>query len=472
MNINNTKLKAKSKKITYQRGMSLIELMIAVTIGLIITAALGALFLGTYRTNQEMAKANSQIENGRFAMQLLQADIVHAGFWGGFAPQFDDLSFSTAPGDVPNAVPNPCLDYSTPWTADNVTNLIGIPVQAYATTPPAGAGCVTNLATNKKANTDLLVLRHAETCVPGETNCEADTAGKLYFQSTQCEAELSSSVKGATATTITLDDFSSTVDDFYVNRSIRIVSGTGAGQTRLISAYDGSTKIATLAPAPALPWTTPIPDAATSKYTFGFGYLLDTAGFGIFHKRNCTTVADKRKFISNIYYIRDYARTVGDGIPTLMISQFDLNGTTLAHQAAVPLIENIEGFKVLLGIDSISDNGTNIITNGDPTNLYTAAIKWLDDTNLISPVNRGDGIPDTFVSCTDAVPCTFEQLSHVVAVKVFVLARAETITPGYTDSKTYTLGSTTLGPFNDGFKRHVFSTTVRVNNVSGRRETP
>jgi len=475
MNIICKNLKAKPKNLSYQSGLSLIELMVAITIGLIITAALGALFLGINRTNQEMAKANSQIESGRFAMQLLQSDIVHAGYWSQFAPQFDDLSFPTAPGDVPNAMPDPCLNYTSPWTADNITNFIGIPVQVYGNTPPSGAGCVTNFATNRKANTDLLVVRHADTCVPGEANCEADTAGKLYFQASQCEQEISSKVKGATLTTITLDTFSSTVNDFYKDRSIRILTGPGAGQTRLISAYNGSTKVATLKPSPALPWTSPIP-TTDSTYTFGFGYLLDTAGFGIFHARNCTTVAEKHKFISNIYYIRDYARTVGDGIPTLMISQFDLNGTSLAHQAAVPLIENIESFKVMLGIDNISDNGTNIFNidpgSSPPAQYYTSEVQWLDEMNRTSPINRGDGIPDSFVSCTDAVPCTVEQLSNVVAVKIFVLARAETLTAGYTDTKTYTLGNTTLDPFNNGFKRHVFSTTVRVNNVSNRRETP
>jgi type IV pilus assembly protein PilW len=29
-----------------------------------------------------------------------------------------------------------------------------------------------------------------------------------------------------------------------------------------------------------------------------------------------------------------------------------------------------------------------------------------------------------------------------------------------------------MGPFNDSFKRHVFSTTVRLVNPAGRRETP
>jgi hypothetical protein len=29
-----------------------------------------------------------------------------------------------------------------------------------------------------------------------------------------------------------------------------------------------------------------------------------------------------------------------------------------------------------------------------------------------------------------------------------------------------------MGPFCDGYKRHLFSRTIRLNNVSMRRETP
>ncbi len=44
--------------------------------------------------------------------------------------------------------------------------------------------------------------------------------------------------------------------------------------------------------------------------------------------------------------------TADDGIPTLVRSEFDLADGTLAHQAAVPLIEGIEGFRVEFGIDN------------------------------------------------------------------------------------------------------------------------
>ncbi len=48
------------------------------------------------------------------------------------------------------------------------------------------------------------------------------------------------------ANTITLDALASLEDDFYTDNLITIVSGTGSGQTRTITAYDGTTKIATV----------------------------------------------------------------------------------------------------------------------------------------------------------------------------------------------------------------------------------
>lgn len=445
-----------------QCGFTLVELMIAVVLGMLIMAALTALFVNITRTNSEMAKTNSQIENGRFAMQLLGGDIAQGGYWGGYVPQFDDMTYyDIVPGDAPSAVPDPCLAYNPAnWTTAYKNNLVAISVQSYDSAP---AGCAVVAA--KKANTDVLLVRHAQTCVPGVGNCEADIAGSLYFQAPLCEDEISATVQAATATTVTLIPSASATNDFYKGSTIRIVSGTGAGQSRVISAYDGTTRVATLSAA----WTiTPVNPA--SKYAFGDGYVLDTTGFS-FRKRNCATVADKRKFISNIYYIRDYAMTAGDGIPTLVRSQFDLSGTTLAHQAAVPLIEGIEGFRVEFGIDSKGDVDP---ATGTPTVAdYAKAAVWADSLNRVTLRNRGDGTPDgAFVRCTTAAPCTADQLANVVAVKLYVLARNRDITKGHTDGKSYTLGATTLGPYNDNYKRHVFSTTVRLINASARRETP
>ena len=386
----------KSKKIlSNQLGFSLIELMVAITIGFIILAAITALFLNIDSSDKELTKTNNQIENGRFTVQILKSDIVHAGFWDTYVPQFDDFTYAGLPTDTPTAVPNPCIDTMFPTTAGMAANLIGINIQVYGDTPPSGILCLTNLATNKKINTDVLVVRHVDLCLPGDANCEVDTLGKVYFQSSLS-----------------------------------------------YNAY----------------CTFPLV-ADNTPYTFS------TIGFGSLHKKDCISpITEKRKFISNIYYVRDYAKTVGDGIPTLMLSQFDLVGGVLAHQAAVPLIEGIESFKVELGIDNLSSTGASVD--------YTTPINWPDPTNLKTPSNRGDGVPDgLFIHCTDTTPCTPAQLTNVVVVKIYVLSRADKVSPGYIDTKTYNLGSSSVGPYNDAFKRHIFSTSIRLNNISGRRET-
>jgi NADH:ubiquinone oxidoreductase subunit len=52
----------------------------------------------------------------------------------------------------------------------------------------------------------------------------------------------------AAAGTITLAGGASAVDNFYQNKAITIISGTGLGQTRAITAYNGTTKVATVSP--------------------------------------------------------------------------------------------------------------------------------------------------------------------------------------------------------------------------------
>lgn len=65
-----------------QSGFSLVELMIALTIGLLLTAAVLQTFLSmkrSYEFQEEFARLQ---ENGRFAMEFLSKDIRNAGFWG------------------------------------------------------------------------------------------------------------------------------------------------------------------------------------------------------------------------------------------------------------------------------------------------------------------------------------------------------------------------------------------------------
>jgi hypothetical protein len=55
-----------------------------------------------------------------------------------------------------------------------------------------------------------------------------------------------STAQAGSTTTITLDASASAVDDFYNACQVAIISGTGAGQVRMIADYVGSTKVATI----------------------------------------------------------------------------------------------------------------------------------------------------------------------------------------------------------------------------------
>lgn len=471
-------------------GFTLVELMIALVISLLILLGLVTLFVNMSRNTTELKKANEMIENGRFAMQALTSEIEHAGYWGGYVPQFDNLVYDGVPLDGPTAIPDPCAAYgpiATPaWTTPYVLNLIAVPIQTTETLP-AGAGCLSPLA--KRAGTDVVVVRRLEECETGVGACDAAVAGRLYMQSSRCQLEQFAGMPiSATAGTVELDANAAaghpTTGPESVNKykgtMIRIVGGTGMGQVRWITVYNDATRVATIAPD----WTI-TPDSTS---TYAFDYVLGTAAFPL-HARACVgtgtpavqpltdgPLAPKQRFMSTIFYVSDYANPdrPGDVIPTLVRSSFEFAGGTNAHQAPVPLVSGVERFRVELGIDNLSDTGAAVD--------YTVARLWANPAIFDTPTNRGDGYPDTYIHCSAATPCTATDYANAVVAKLFVLIRSRDRTPGFTDNKTYCLGTLNLdgtcpaaaqvAAANDDYQRHLFTTTVRLVNISGRRETP
>ncbi len=70
-------------KIKSQQGMSLIELMIALLIGLLLSAAIITIYISNKKTFWDTEAAASLQENSRFAMKLIANDLRLAGFYGG-----------------------------------------------------------------------------------------------------------------------------------------------------------------------------------------------------------------------------------------------------------------------------------------------------------------------------------------------------------------------------------------------------
>ena len=158
-----------------QRGLSLIELMVAITIGLLILAALSTLFISQTNIRNELDKSNRMIDNGRYALEVLSENIKVTGFYDSYAP----LGAATA-------VPTPCTLTAITNATSNI-NVLLHHVQGYdaasassaIASPPCGL-------TSLKNGSDILVLRRTNT---SSILATAAVAGSAYFQVSNCGAK-------------------------------------------------------------------------------------------------------------------------------------------------------------------------------------------------------------------------------------------------------------------------------------------
>lgn len=152
-----------------QSGMSIVEMMIAIMLGLALVAGITSLISQQSTARSELDKSTRQIENGRYATQLLIDDIQLAGYYGEYT-----MSESPAPA-LPVALPDPCQV--------DVVGLLAsmpLPIQGYdapATVPSSIGTCLNNA--NHLAGTDILVIRRTDTS--GIAAADA-VAAQTYFQ--------------------------------------------------------------------------------------------------------------------------------------------------------------------------------------------------------------------------------------------------------------------------------------------------
>ena len=88
--------------IKYQQGFSLLEVFIALSIGLVIFAGVLSVFVGMRTTTTETTSYGELQENGRFALSLLTNDILKQNLWGDYTGTVDLSSITpvpAAPGD-------------------------------------------------------------------------------------------------------------------------------------------------------------------------------------------------------------------------------------------------------------------------------------------------------------------------------------------------------------------------------------
>ena len=348
-----------------QRGVSLVELMVAITLGLMVLATLATVFANSSRSRTELERVSRQIENGRFAMEILTDDIRRAGFYGELS-----VNVITAPPPAPGQpLPDPCSSDKNVWKqammlgVQAYDNGVGIP------------GCVPGI--DLKANTDVVVVRRVATCEAGIAGCAAAVANRPYLQVSKCSK-------------------------------------------------------------------LPLQETATIATTYVLDYGTGNPPFAL-HQRDCVNWAPVRQYLVSIYYI---STNNGQGVAMPTLTRMEFDGV---QYNIVPLVEGIEELNVEWGIDNNNDGAPDTWT-ADPSNY-------------------------SYGGCST---CTaVENWQRIVAARITLLARNTEASQNFTDTKTYTIGLDANTPpqpitrtYNDAYRRHVYTSTVRIVNVSDRKDVP
>jgi len=337
-----------------QRGYTLVELMVGLFVGFLVSLAITAIVFYASLHRHDLERVSRQVENGRYAMQLLADDLANAGYFGEFDPREMAL---------PTTLPDPC---ST--DVADIKSAVGVHVQTY-TAAAAKPPCIADV----RAGTPVIAIRRASTCIAGTTGCDPVTAGEVYMQASLCQSELDAALVAA-----------------HYEVAAQVASGAS-------------------------------PFSLT--------------------QRDCITAAVLRNYVVHIYFVANN-NTTGDGVPTL--KRAELAGGAFS---VMPLVDGVESIQFEYALDT-NDDSTPDAVMADPT---------------------------TFGGCA-ADACAVANWANVVAVTVHLLARTNDTSLGYTDTKTYAMGlqpdgtQLVLGPFNDGYKRHVYLSAVRFNSPAGRRE--
>lgn len=145
-----------------QQGLSLLEMMIAMTISLFLLVGLAGIFANSSRTQNELTKTARQIEDGRFGISLIADDLSLAGYYGYYYWP-----------SAPTALVDPCETSSTTVLKSGLS----LPVQGYDAPSSTPLSCLA--AANFKAGTDVLVIRRADSKT---TATGSLAANEVYLQ--------------------------------------------------------------------------------------------------------------------------------------------------------------------------------------------------------------------------------------------------------------------------------------------------
>lgn len=165
-----------------QTGLTLIEVMVGITIGLILLVALGSMLVGSIKHFKVSDEFSRMQENGAFALNALGRDIRMAGFYGQIGS--NDVRMADVDGNgVADANPVPTAnDCGSGWAIDTLRPIFGYAgrtsANVNAVMPCILGGDFGVDGSNFVDNSPILILRGA-----GGEVVTAPEDGVLYVQS-------------------------------------------------------------------------------------------------------------------------------------------------------------------------------------------------------------------------------------------------------------------------------------------------
>jgi type IV pilus assembly protein PilW len=151
-----------------------------------------------------------------------------------------------------------------------------------------------------------------------------------------------------------------------------------------------------------------------------------------------------QKYVVRIYFLSPCSQAGcpsgadgGTPVPSLKMVELDSSGGAPGFSGPVTIAEGVERLEFDFGIDT-----------------------------------DADGAPNRFTTC--ATDCTTgDDVANIVTVTAYAVVRDVEVTAGFADTKSYVLGlAGTYTPATGvaNYRRHLYSSTLRLNNISMRRE--
>ena len=152
------------RRIARQRGLTLIELMVALVVGLMVILAAMSVFTATGRSSRTVDSAGQLRDDARFAAEIIQRLAVQTGF--------EDIGFVTRPYyGTPQAYKGGNGDDADPLTMQ-------APISGLSGKLPVASGPEILAGGNSYNGSDTLVLRYQSVNRPGS---ESDADGSMML---------------------------------------------------------------------------------------------------------------------------------------------------------------------------------------------------------------------------------------------------------------------------------------------------